>query len=118
MLHQPSFTQTFLLLLQSLLCRVTVNLTNPINGVDEEISISTLRVGLTISPSSPSHFIQISGIATMELYTDILRSLTYQHLDFGPGNPSTSLSRYVAHHVIFIDVATSHLVNENLKFCI
>ena len=97
MLHQSSCAQTFLLLLQSLLYRVTVNLTNPIDGVDEEIAISTSRMGLTIYPSSPSHFIEISGIATTALYTEVLRSLTYQHLDFGPGNPSTSQTRY---HVI------------------
>lgn len=59
-------------------------------------------MGLTISSSSPSHSIEISGIATKELYTEVLHSLTYQHLDFRPGNPSTSQPRYVAYHAILI----------------
>lgn len=70
-----------------------MNLTNPIDGTDEEISVTRTGMGLTISPSLPSHFVEISGIAPKTVYTDFLRSLTYQHLDFSPGNPSTSESR-------------------------
>lgn len=66
-----------------------MTLTNPIDGSDEEISISGPGMGLTITPASPSHSIEISGIAAENVYTDVLRTLTYQHLDSDPGNPST-----------------------------
>ena len=71
-----------------------VTLTNPIDGASEEISISGPAMGLNITPTSPSHSVYISGIAAESVYTDVLRSLTYQHLDAGPGNPSTSEPRY------------------------
>ena len=73
--------------------RVVVTLTNPIDGADEEISIPGQAMGLTVTPTSPSHSIEISGIAAEDVYTAVLRTLTYQHLDFAPGNPSTMESR-------------------------
>ena len=69
--------------------RVVVTLTNPVDGADEEISIPGPRMGLTITPTSPSHSTEISGIAPEHVYTTVLRTLTYQHLNFNPGNPST-----------------------------
>ena len=72
-----------------------VTLTNPIDEDDEEISISGPGMGLTILPTSPSHSISISGVAPKNVYTDVLRSLTYEHLDIAPGNPSTSEPRYM-----------------------
>ena len=68
-------------------------LTNPIDGTNEEISISGPAMGLTITPTSPSHSIEISGIDDQNVYTAVLRTLTYQHLDSDPGNPSTTEPR-------------------------
>ena len=73
--------------------RVVVTLTNPVDGADEEISIPEPAMGLTITPTSPPHSIEISGIAAEDVYTAVLRTLTYQHMDFAPGNPSTMEAR-------------------------
>ena len=70
-----------------------MTLTNPIDGADEQISIPGPAMGLTITPTSPSHSIEISGIAAESMYTAVLRTLTYQHLDSDPGNPSTTEPR-------------------------
>ena len=70
-----------------------MTLTNPIDGADEEISIPGPAMGLTITPISPSHSIEISGIAAESVYTAVLRTLTYRHLDSNPGNPSTTEPR-------------------------
>lgn len=70
-----------------------MNLTNPIDGTDEEISVTRTGMGLNVSSSLASHFVEISGVAPKTVYTDFLRSLTYQHMDFSPGNPSTSEPR-------------------------
>ena len=66
-----------------------MTLTNPVDGADEVISIPGPAMGLTIIPTSPSHSIEISGVAAESVYTAVLRTLTYQHLDVNPGNPST-----------------------------
>ena len=42
--------------------RVVVTLTNPIDGADEEISIRGPAMGLIITPNSPPHSVEISGI--------------------------------------------------------
>ena len=70
-----------------------MTLTNPIDGSNEEISISGPAMGLTITSILPSHSIEISGVAAEEVYTAVLRTLTYQHLDF---DPSTTETRYVS----------------------
>ena len=70
-----------------------VTLINPIDGDDEEISITGPAMGLIIAPALPSHSIDISGIAAKSVYTDVLRNLVYQHSDANPGNPSTSEPR-------------------------
>ena len=85
-----------IVLLFSIPYRVVVTLTNPVDGSDEEISISGPAMGLTITPTLPSHSIEISGVAAEDVYTAVLRTLTYQHLDFDPGNPSTTETRYVS----------------------
>ena len=66
-----------------------MTLTNPIDSANEEISIPGPAMGVTITPTSPSHSIEISGTAAESVYTAVLRTLTYQHLDSDPGNPST-----------------------------
>ena len=83
-------------MLFSILYRVVVTLINPVDGSDEEVSISGPAMGLTITPILPSHSIEISGVAAEEVYTAVLRTLTYQHSDFDPGNPSTMETRYVS----------------------
>ena len=70
-----------------------MNLTNPIDGMDEEISIAGPYMGLTVSPDVMSHHIEISGVAPKEVYTNVLRTLTYLHSDYLPGNPTTSQPR-------------------------
>ena len=66
-----------------------MTLTNPIDGANEEISIPGPAIGLTITPTSPSHSLEISGTADESVYTAVLSTLTYRHLDSDPGNPST-----------------------------
>ena len=80
---------------------MTVTLTNPIDGMDEEISIPGPHMGLIVSPNMMSHQIEITGIAQKSVYTDILRTLTYQHSDHLPGNPTTSEPRYDIHFCVY-----------------
>ena len=85
-----------------------MTLTNPIDGMEEEISIPGPHLGLTVTPDMMSHQIEIAGIASNSIYTDVLRTLTYQHSDYSPGNPTTSEPRYVVHFgfiIITFDIA-------------
>ena len=77
-----------------------MTLTNPIDGMDEEISIPGPHMGLTITPDMMSHRIEITGTAPKSVYTDILRTLTYEHSDYAPGNPTTSEPRYIGFHTV------------------
>lgn len=40
---------------------------------------------------------EVTGVSTMEVYTNVLRTLTYLHSDANPGNPTSDSTRYLQH---------------------
>jgi len=42
---------------------------------------------------------ELSGRATPQTYTAVLRTLTYEHSDADPGNPNSTIARYRATYV-------------------
>ncbi len=73
---------------------VTVWLSNPQDVAMERLGISTTNtMGIDLQMSD--HSIQFTGVFPSSVYTSVVRSVTYQHLDANPGNPTTSQVRLV-----------------------
>lgn len=74
--------------------RVLVTLLNPVDEDNEQLGVSSISdLSVNVTLLSP-HMVEFSGVASTADYTQAVSSLTYEHRDAAPGNPSTGEIRY------------------------
>jgi len=72
--------------------RALVNITNLLDPGQEVLSIALTPPGVNVTREGA--VLSLEGALPVSVYTSVLQSLTYQHLDSNPGNPDSSQIRF------------------------